>query len=350
MAPQYIPSVQTLDRRMIEVTKPTNPDGLVLEAWAQGYMVGSIIIMICITVSNFRRGVLLHKLILLELILGTFHGTFIFSNAPVYGWYLSVTAIFLIISWSLHNVVAWIKVKPFLGRKSSLIYIVTVGLAQPYWILEIYADFTYFNNISDIYLKTRVFEALFRDPWWVFTTCCLLYNIRTRYGFGFFELMYTSPRLAVMIAAMGLSIIFMVIDICTVTDTLKSVLPIGINPFWKLAFVFKLLTDTLILDDFKTTLDKLSCRNRPRMEEQFGDNWAGSKAMTMHRETTMELAVPRRLATVGGRKAEVSQSAAPWTFEDTTKMEAESFHIDYAEAGSQSSRFPARKPGFGSGA
>lgn len=80
----------------------------------------------------------------------------------MYGWYISVTAIFLIISWSLHNVVAWIKVKPFLGRKSSLIYIITVALSQPYWILEIYADFTYFNNISEIYLKTRVYEALFR--------------------------------------------------------------------------------------------------------------------------------------------------------------------------------------------
>jgi len=66
MAPQFISSLQTLNRRMTQVTKPTDPDGLVLEAWAQGYMVGSIIIMICITLSNIRRGVLLHKLILLE--------------------------------------------------------------------------------------------------------------------------------------------------------------------------------------------------------------------------------------------------------------------------------------------
>ena len=66
MAPQFISSLPTLDRRMTRVTKPTDPDGLVLEAWAQGYMVGSIIIMICITLSNIRRGVLLHKLILLE--------------------------------------------------------------------------------------------------------------------------------------------------------------------------------------------------------------------------------------------------------------------------------------------
>lgn len=69
MAPQIVTSIQALSRRMTEVTKPTDPDGLILEAWAQGYMVGSIIIMICITLCNIRRGVLLHKLILLEVCL-----------------------------------------------------------------------------------------------------------------------------------------------------------------------------------------------------------------------------------------------------------------------------------------
>lgn len=46
--------------------KPADPNGLVLEAWAEGYMVGSLIIMTCITIANMRRGVLLHKLILIE--------------------------------------------------------------------------------------------------------------------------------------------------------------------------------------------------------------------------------------------------------------------------------------------
>lgn len=32
----------------------------------------------------------------------------------------------------------------------------------------------------------------------------------------------------------------------------------GINPYWKFASVFKCFTDTVILDDFKTSLDKLS--------------------------------------------------------------------------------------------
>ncbi|KAF2143693.1 uncharacterized protein K452DRAFT_204788, partial [Aplosporella prunicola CBS 121167] len=240
------------------VTKPTNPDGLVLEAWAQGYMVGSLIIMACITVANMRRGVLLHKLILMELIFGTLHGTWIFAHEPAYGWYLSSTAIFLNVSWSLHNVIAWMKSRPFLSRKVSIFYIATVIIVQPYWILEIYANFAYFNNVNDIFLKTRPLEALFRDPWWIFTTLNLVYNIRVRYDISFSTLVRTSPRFAILLIAMVLSIGFMVVDIMAVTDVFSAhALPDGINPFWKLSFVFKCLTDTIVLDDFKTALDRL---------------------------------------------------------------------------------------------
>lgn len=56
---------------------------------------------------------------------------------------------------------------------------------------------------------------------------------------------------------MLLSVAFIIVDICSVTDVFSSSLPEGINPFWKLAFVFKCLTDTIILDDFKTALDKM---------------------------------------------------------------------------------------------
>lgn len=34
---------------------------LILEAWAQGLLVGSLVILIAITLANMRRGVLLHK-------------------------------------------------------------------------------------------------------------------------------------------------------------------------------------------------------------------------------------------------------------------------------------------------
>lgn len=90
------------------------------------------------------------------------HGTFIFPDPPAYGWYLSSTATLLYISYSLHNVVAWIKNKPFLSRRLSLVYIGTVIIVQPYWVLEVYANWTYNNNINNLFHYTRPYEALFR--------------------------------------------------------------------------------------------------------------------------------------------------------------------------------------------
>lgn len=55
----------TLSRRTVQ--RPENdPAALVLEAWSQGLMTGSLVIMAAVTFANMRRGVLLHKLILLE--------------------------------------------------------------------------------------------------------------------------------------------------------------------------------------------------------------------------------------------------------------------------------------------
>ena len=45
---------QTLTKRE-KVDKPTDPAALVLEAWAEGYMVGSLIIMSCISTSSSLR-------------------------------------------------------------------------------------------------------------------------------------------------------------------------------------------------------------------------------------------------------------------------------------------------------
>lgn len=81
---------------------------------------------------------------------------------PAYGWYLAATTIGLIMSWTLHNVVAWLKNKPFLNRPGSALYIGTIILVQPYWILEIYANFAFFNNFNRVYEKVRPLEPLFR--------------------------------------------------------------------------------------------------------------------------------------------------------------------------------------------
>ncbi|KFA80737.1 hypothetical protein S40288_10029 [Stachybotrys chartarum IBT 40288] len=172
--------------------KPTRPEQITLEAWSQGFMVGSLVIMAGITLSNMRSGVLLHKLILIE----------------------------------------------------------------PYWILEIYANFAYFNTDNNhLFTLTRPFEAVCRDPWWIFTAANLFYNIHYRYELSLVDIIRVSPRFGILLFCMTLSIIFIIIDLLSVTH----VIPIGvINPFWKFAFVFKCLTDTIILDDFKMALDKLS--------------------------------------------------------------------------------------------
>lgn len=66
-------------------------------------------------------------------------------------------------SWTLHNVIAWMKSKPFLGRRGNRIYIGSVILAQPYWILEIYANFAFFNGYNaKLFPSTRPYEAVFR--------------------------------------------------------------------------------------------------------------------------------------------------------------------------------------------
>lgn len=49
-----------------QVTRPRGADGLVLEAWGQGLMVGSLLIMAVVTLSNMKRHILLHKLIFAE--------------------------------------------------------------------------------------------------------------------------------------------------------------------------------------------------------------------------------------------------------------------------------------------
>ncbi|KZM24625.1 uncharacterized protein EKO05_0008679 [Ascochyta rabiei] len=254
------------------VPKPTNPGELVLEAWAMGYLVGSLVIMGFITLANMRRGVLLHKLILLELIIGLWQGFYLFFDSPVHAWWLSVSAIFLNASWSLHNVIAWMKIKPFLSKPVSYVFIGSVILVQPYWIAEIYANFAYFHGINTIFLRTRPWEALCRDPWWIITTVYLFWIIKTQYEMGLKEILRISPRFAIMLLAMVLSMVFILLDILCVTGAIRFVgLATGINPFWKLAFVFKCLTDSVVLDDFKMALDRLRAFKISRLGSFSGD-------------------------------------------------------------------------------
>jgi hypothetical protein len=69
---------------------------------------------------------------------------------------------------------------------------------------------------------------------------------------------------------MMLSISFIILDCLSVTNVINDGLPDGLNPFWKLAFVFKCFTDTIILDDFKTALDKLKVYKLGRISGSSG--------------------------------------------------------------------------------
>lgn len=285
-------------------------------------MIGSLVIMTCITIANMRRGVLLHKLILIELVFGYWQGFFILFNPPIYAWWLSVAAIPLNISWWLHNVIAWMKLRPFLSRTVSRIFIGSVILVIPYWITEIYANFAYFHNINDLFLKTRPWEALCRDPWWIAAAIFLIYNIKTKYDLTLVQIVRISPRFAVMLIAMALSIIFIILDVLSVTEAFKSVLPVGINPFWKLSFVFKCLTDSVVLDDFKTALDRLRAFKISRLGSFAIDN-----ADRRHRDLrdtvhqTNQWADPPRGAPIGKLpqmppSVDLSPDNMPWTKED----------------------------------
>lgn len=163
------------------------------------------------------------------------------------------------------------KIKPFFSKPTSYIFIGTIILAQPYWILEIYANFAYFHGVNRLFLSTRPYEALCRDPWWILTTVYLFWVIKTQYELSIKEIIRISPRFGIMLFSMVLSIIFIIMDILSVTGALSLPGPTGINPFWKFAFVFKCLTDSVVLDDFKVALDRLRAFRISRLGSFSGD-------------------------------------------------------------------------------
>jgi hypothetical protein len=103
-----------------------------------------------------------------------------------------------------------------------------------------------------------------------------------------------------MMASMCVSVVFILIDILSVTKVLSLQMANGINPFWKLAFVFKCLTDTIILDDFKTALDKLSQYKLDQIRDLSG---ASGHHGTATRDQWMELSRGR-----SGAVAQAGQS------------------------------------------
>lgn len=109
----------------------------------------------------------------------------------------------------------------------------------------------------------RPFEFLARDPWWIFTTWRLIHTIGTAYGFTLRELIKINARFGVMLGCMFLSIIFILADVII---TFKSLMKdAGINPYWRMALVFKCAADCFFLDDFKTVLDQIAQQSLSRV-------------------------------------------------------------------------------------
>lgn len=76
------------------------------------------------------------------------------------------------------------------------------------------------------------------------------------YSLNVIKLVQKSPRFGILLAAIALALGF------TIVDIISSIVPglsltDGINPYWKLALVFKCLTDNIMLDDFKSVLQRL---------------------------------------------------------------------------------------------
>ena len=79
-------------------------------------------------------------------------------------WIHSAFCVFLYASYVLHNVIAWMKIRPFLSRRLSLLFIGTVCLTIPFWILETYGNFIYYNKSIKIpFQYTRCLEFVFRS-------------------------------------------------------------------------------------------------------------------------------------------------------------------------------------------
>jgi hypothetical protein len=162
----------------------------------------------------------------------------------------------LYVSYFLHNFVSWLKIRPFLERRGSIMYVGSLILVQPYWIAALWTNFELFNGSGNYYFRRlRPIETFGRDPWWIFVTGYLFWVLKTRFDRGVLELMRLSPRFGVMIACMLLSIAFLIADMITVFVDLVHTG--GGNPYWRFALIFKCASDTIFLDDFKRVFDVL---------------------------------------------------------------------------------------------
>lgn len=293
---------------------------------------------------------------MMQLCIGGWQAFNLFWSQPTYGWWLSSAAIGLHVSSQIHSLVAWMKIKPFLSRRSSQVFLGTLLLVQPYWAMEIFATFTYFNNNTNTWLfpRTRPIEALFRDPWWVASCGKLLWVIKGHYDISLRNVVIINPRFGVMMVAMLLSLVFVVLDIFSVTGVFKNAPTVGVNPFWKLALVFKCLTDTVILDDFKTALDRMWTFRRESLSTAggagVGNRWR-RRRQKKKRQRELELERGRenqgsgqpQQVSLTGRGPTSSSNGKPSPAVNTLNSSRE-YEFCYVEQSSSSRDYESRNP------
>ena len=54
------------------------------------------------------------------------------------------------------------KIRGFFTPWGTRLYLITLLAAQPYWVVDIYANFAFFNRGQALYTATRPLEPLFR--------------------------------------------------------------------------------------------------------------------------------------------------------------------------------------------
>lgn len=258
------------------------------------------------------------------------HGTFCFMSFDGYGWYLSSTAALLYCSYFTHNVVAWLKIKPFFSSEQasfrpsickwvSIVYLSTLAMTAIPMIFQIFNNFRFFNNLSTLYKRSRPYEPLYRDPWWIFSVLTLFHIIRKCYSLNVFRLVRRSPRFGILLAAIFLAVGFTIVDILSSIISGLSVTD-GINPYWKLALVFKCLTDNIMLDDFKSVLQRLGAVKLDGTKNAMQSN-------------SMNLSANEKLA-IGGDEDETQyvEHNRPRMNSRQTRMSLSGRHLDDGEA------------------
>jgi hypothetical protein len=136
-----------------------------------------------------------------------------------------------------------------------------------------------------------------------------------------------SPRFGILLLSMMLSISFIILDCLSVTSVIASKLPDGLNPFWKLAFVFKCFTDTIILDDFKTALDKLQAHRMGRISAATGVAGTAASAASVN--------IPAPAGAAGSNKAEDDGRGPPGSASPSGRRPAEYEAVEDVDLESQ---------------